>query len=338
MSDTRPDLPPLPRMTPLEKIRYGGEALAFFAFIGLFRILGVDRASAVGGFIGRNIFYRTGITNRARDNLRAAYPDMRKAEMEAVIVEMWDNLGRTIAEYAHHDKFSIDGPNPRIEIVNRDIADKAAASDRGVIFASGHFANWEVFLHVAKQLQLDGGAVYRPVNNPYVDRFIVRQRMTHGPREQIEKGARGTRRIFTLLRGGKSVFMLIDQKTNEGLPIPFFGRDAMTTPTPAALALKLDSIVLLASSERMGGARFRVTIHEPITVERSGDHDRDVLALTTKLNTALESAIRKRPSQWLWIHRRWPKPGDKPFTRRARSAQDLSGAGVRVEREGSSLT
>jgi KDO2-lipid IV(A) lauroyltransferase len=338
MSDTLPELPPLPRMTLLEKIRYGGEAAAFFAFVGLFRILGVDMASALGGFIGRNIFYRTGITNRARDNLRAAYPDMRKADMEAVIVEMWDNLGRTIAEYAHHDKFSIDGPNPRIEIVDRDIIDNAVASGKGLIFASGHFANWEVFLHIARQLGLDGGAVYRPVNNPYINRFIVRQRMTNGPREQIEKGARGTRRIFTLLRGGKSIFMLIDQKTNEGLPIPFFGRDAMTTPAPAALALKVDAAILLATGERNGGARFRVTLRGPITIARSGDHDRDVLALTTELNAALEAAIRKRPSQWLWIHRRWPKPGDKPFTRRARSAQDLSGAGVRVEREGSSFT
>ena len=81
-----------------------------------------------------------------------------------------------------------------------------------------------------------------------------------------------------------------------------------------------------------------MTIHEPLTVEPSGDHDRDVLALTTKLNAALEAVIRKRPSQWLWIHRRWPKDGDKPYTRRALEAQDFGGAGVRVEREGSSLT
>jgi len=122
------------------------------------------------------------------------------------------------------------------------------------------------------------------------------------------------------------------------MPVPFFGRDAMTTPAPAALALKLGSVLLLVTGERMGGARFRVTFREPIAIEPSGDHDSDVLALTAKLNAALETAIRKRPSQWLWIHRRWPKPGDKPFTRRARSVQDLSGAGVRVEREGSSLT
>jgi len=332
------ELPPLPDMKLSEKLRYGGEATAFFAFMGLFRVLGVDRASALGGFIGRNIFYRTGVTKRARTNLRAAYPDMSDAEMDAIILEMWDNLGRTIAEYAHHDKMTAKGPDARIEILNLDILEREAAKGKGIEFVSGHFANWETMLHAARQHGFDGGFVYRPVNNPYIDRYTVRQRMMYGPREPISKGAQGTRRIFTLLRSGQSIYILVDQKTNEGLPVPFFGRDAMTTPAPAALSLKLGSTLLLVTNERMGGARFRMTIHEPLTVEPSGDHDRDVLALTTKLNAALEAVIRKRPSQWLWIHRRWPKEGDKPYTRRALEAQDFGGAGVRVEREGSTLT
>lgn len=331
-------LPPLPPMKPLEKFRYGAEAAAFFAFMGLFRILGVDRASALGGFIGRNIFRRTSVTKRARINLRAAYPDMSDAEIDAIILEMWDNLGRTIAEYAHHDKMTAKGPDARIEVVNLDILERAAANGKGIEFVSGHFANWEIMQYAARQYGYDGGSVYRPVNNPYIDRYIVRQRMTHGTGYQIGKGAQGTRRIFTLLRSGKAVLLLVDQKTNEGLPVPFFGRDAMTTPAPAALALKLGAVMLPVTNERMGGARFRITVHEPLTVEPSGDHDRDVLALTTKLNAALEAVIRKRPSQWLWIHRRWPKDGDKPYTRRALEAQDFGGAGVRVEREGSSLT
>ncbi len=336
MSDAA--LPPLPPMKPLEKLRYGAEAGAFFAFMALFRILGIDRASALGGFIGRNILYRTGVTRRARMNLRAAYPDMSDAEMQAIVLEMWDNLGRTIAEYAHHDKMTAKGPDARIEVVNLDILERAGVKGKGIEFVSGHFANWEIMQYAARQHGYDGGSVYRPVNNPYIDRFIVRQRMTNGTGDQIGKGAQGTRRIFTLLRSGKAILLLVDQKTNEGLPVPFFGRDAMTTPAPAALALKLGAVMLPVTNERMGGARFRMTIHEPLTIEPSGDHDRDVLALTTKLNAALEAVIRKRPSQWLWIHRRWPKDGDKPYTRRALEAQDFGGAGVRVEREGSSLT
>lgn len=335
MSDA---LPPLPPMTVLEKLRYGSEALVFFAFMGFFRMLGLDGASAVGGFIGRNIFYRTGVTKRARANLQAAFPGMDKIEMERIIVEMWDNLGRTIAEYAHHDKLSIHGANPRIEIADLHVLEEAVASGRGILLASGHFANWEVMPHAARQFGIEGGGVYRPVNNPYINRFIVRQRMTYGPREQIAKGAAGTRRIFTLLRGGKAILLLVDQKTNEGVAVPFFGRDAMTTPAPAAFALKLNAVLLPVTAERLGGAHFRLTVHPPISVEQTNDHDRDVLALTTKLNAVLEAAIRARPSQWLWIHRRWPKPGDKPHTRRAREVQALGGAGVRVERDGSSLT
>jgi Kdo2-lipid IVA lauroyltransferase/acyltransferase len=331
-------LPPLPSMTLVQKLRYGSEASVFFAFMGLFRLLGLDRASALGGFIGRNIFYRTHVTNRARANLSAAFPDMSGSEMEAVIVEMWDNLGRTIAEYAHHDKLTSTGANPRIEIAGMSVLDRVVATGKGIQFVSGHFANWEVMPYAARQHGFDGGLVYRPVNNPYIDRFITRRRLTYGLPEPIAKGPQGIRRMFTLLRSGKSIVLLVDQKTNEGLPVPFFGRDAMTTPAPAALALKLGAVVLFVSNERMGGARFRMTIHEPITIEPTGDQNRDVLALTTALNAALESAIRKRPSQWLWIHRRWPASGDRAYTRRALDVQDLGGNGVRTEREGSSLT
>jgi KDO2-lipid IV(A) lauroyltransferase len=320
-----------------EKLRYGAEAAGFFTLIGLFRILGLDGASACGGFLGRNVFYRTPASTRARNNLRAAYPEKTEAEIEAIVLEMWDNLGRTVAEYAHLDKLSIHGADPRIE-GRFEEGDKALASGKGVLFVSGHFANWEILPFVATQQGYEGGEVYRPLNNPYVDRWMVRQRMKNGTPDQIAKGAQGTRRIFTLLRAGKGIFLLVDQKTNEGVPAPFFGRDAMTTPAPAALALKLGALVVPAYNERLKGSRFRVTLHPPVEFTPTGDNERDTLALTVKINERIEELVRQRPSQWLWIHRRWPKPGDKPRTRRGLDAQALGGAGVRVESDGSSLT
>jgi len=176
----------------------------------------------------------------------------------------------------------------------------------------------------AVQYGVEGGEVYRPVNNPFVDRWLVRQRQANGPKEQIAKGAQGTRRIFTLLRAGKSIFMLVDQKTNEGLAVPFFGRDAMTTPAPAALALKLGAVIVTISNERLDGARFRMTVHPMIGFEPSDDHARDVLALTTRINEEIERCVRYRPSQWLWIHRRWPRPGESPRSRRGKEAQALA--------------
>ena len=320
------------------RLRYGAEAALFFAFMGLFRILPVDAASALGGFIGRQILARTSVTRRARDNLIAAYPKMSAAERNAVIKEMWDNLGRTAAEYAHLDAFRIRGDNPRIEVLHEERIASARAAGKGVIFLSGHFANWEIMPITAADYGLEGGTVYRPVNNPYVDRWMARQRTLNGPREVISKGAHGTRRIFTLLRGGKCIFLLADQKTNEGIPADFFGRMAMTTPAPAVLALKMGAVLLPASNERVNGAHFRVTVHEPIAFDATGDHDRDVLALTQKINDTVEAAVRAKPSQWLWIHRRWPKKGDKPRSRRGREAQALGGSGVGVDSDGSSLT
>ncbi|MBU6444950.1 MAG: lysophospholipid acyltransferase family protein [Alphaproteobacteria bacterium] len=320
------------------RLRYGAEAALFFAFMGLFRMLNVDAASALGGFIGRNILAHTSVTRRARDNLIAAYPQMGAAERNAVIKEMWDNLGRTVAEYAHLDAFRIGGENPRVEFVNRDLIEQAKASGKGVIFFSGHLANWEIMPVTTPELGVEGALVYRPVNNPYVDRWTSRQRTDNGPSEAISKGAQGTRRIFTLLRGGKGIFILVDQKTNEGIPAQFFGRMAMTTPAPAVLALRLGAVLMMITNERLNGAHFRVTAHEPIAFTPTGDHDRDVLALTQKINDGLEAVIRQRPSQWLWIHRRWPKMGDKPRSRRGREAQALGGSGVGVDSDGSSLS
>jgi KDO2-lipid IV(A) lauroyltransferase len=326
------------KLSTTQRLRFSAEAAGFFTLIGLFRLMGLDVASAFGGFLGRNVFYRTSVSARARNNLRAAYLDMKSAEIETILVEMWDNLGRTIAEYAHLEKLSMLGPDPRIETANMGLTDAARATGKGVLFVSGHFANWELMPFAAMQYGIEGGEVYRPLNNPYIDRWLVRQRMKNGPKDQIAKGASGTRRIFTLLRGGKAILLLVDQKTNEGVPAPFFGRDAMTTPAPAALALKLGSVILPASLERLNGSRFRMTVHPPIEFAATGDGERDTLALTVEINRRIEELVRQRPSQWLWIHRRWPKPGDKPRTRRGLDAQALTGAGVRVERDGSSLT
>ena len=319
-------------------LRYGAESALFFPFMGFFRLLGIDAASAVGGFIGRHIFYRLPVTNTARANLRAAYPDMGEAEIEKTVREMCDNLGRVVGEYSHLDKFTYGVPGARIVLEGKENGDAAAASGKGVMFISGHFANWEALPITGNLLGYEGALVYRPPNNPFVARWISRQRAKLGPKEHISKGAQGTRRIFTLLRKGKSILMLVDQKTWEGVPAPFFGRDAMTTPAPASLALKLGAALLPASATRIGGAHFRIKIYPPIEFKPSGDDKRDVLALTAKINQAIETIVRAQPSQWLWIHRRWPGPRDKIKQDNKQNGQPLGGSGERVERDGSSLT
>lgn len=320
-----------------DRLRYLAEAAPFYLFMGLFRLLGIDLASALGGLIGRHVFYRiTPVVDRARENLRAAYPEMKRAAMEAIIREMCDNLGRTVAEYPHLDKLKFRGPNARLEVTGTEHAEAAIAAGKGLMFISGHFANWEAMPVMATQLGYEGGLVYRPPNNPYVDRYISRKRASAGPSIQISKGAQGTRKIFTLLRRGLAILLLVDQKTEQGVNVPFFGREAPTTPAPAALALKLGSALLPASNERLKGARFRMTIHPPIEFTPSGNHDADIHALTAKINQAMEDCVRARPSQWLWIHRRWKTARDATKNL-DKKTQALAGAGVAVEREGSSL-
>ena len=305
-------------------LRYALEAAVFFSVIGFFSVFPVDLASAIGGWFGRTLLYRSYLSNRARENVSVAYPNIGANEREQIIREMWDNLGRNIAEYAHLRKMSIRGNSPRIDLTGLQNYENVATRGKGIIFISAHFANWEIMPFAATQYGVEGGEVYRPVNNPFVNRWLVRQRRLNGPKEQIAKGAPGTRRIFTLLRACKAIFVLVDQKTNEGLAAPFFGRDAMTTPAPAGLALKLGAVLVPISNERLGGARFRMTTHPAIEFSPSGDHARDVLALTTRINEAIESCVRYRPSQWLWIHRRWPKPGERPRSRRGREAMALA--------------
>jgi len=296
-----------PALSFSQKLRYGIEAGFFLAFMGFFRLIGVDAASAVGGFIGREIFARTRVTKRARDNLIAAFPEKSEAEREAIIRTMWDNLGRTVAEYAHLDKFDLSGPNPRIQVNNLEEIEKIRG--KGALIVSGHFANWEIMPISASRYGIDGAIVYRPPNNPYVDRYIARARAHKGYAEQISKH-QGTRRIFTLLRGGKAILLLADQKTNEGIAMPFFGRDAMTTPAPAALALKLKVPMIFASNKRLGGARFAVTVYPPLEFTPSGDDDADMRTMTAAINLRLEEMVRADPGQWLWIHRRWPTERD----------------------------
>jgi KDO2-lipid IV(A) lauroyltransferase len=292
-----------------KKIRFLGEAVPFYAFMALFRALGIDAASTVGGFIGRNVFRYLGQAKIARDNLKAAYPEKSEAEIEAVVRQVCDNLGRVVAEYPHLDKLTL-GPGQRIEVEGREHAEAAIAHGKGVMFISGHLANWEVMPITASLLKYDGAIVYRPPNNPYVANWISKQRAKLGPTEQFSKGAKGTRRIFTHLRRGKSIFMLVDQKTYEGVPVAYFGREALTTSAPASLSLKMGSVLLPTSCTRTHGAHFRVKIGAPLEFTPTGDSDADTLALTAKITAAVEAMVRKDPAQWLWIHRRWTTPRD----------------------------
>ncbi|MGC2202991.1 MAG: lauroyl acyltransferase [Stellaceae bacterium] len=287
-----------PRFT--HRLEAWGAAL-FFAVFGLFPL---DWASALGGALARNIGPFLAISKRARHNLRRALPELSETEIARIITGMWDNLGRVAAEYPHLQKIRVFEPCGRVETHGFEHIDRAVAAGRRMIVFSGHIANWEIGSLAGIQYGIAVAQIYRALNNPLVDRLIARLRGDHD--EFIPKGAVAARRAIAALHRGVHLGLLADQKMNDGIPVPFFGRPAMTTSALAFLALRFDCDVFPLRVERLAGARFRVTVFPPLVLSRSGERHADATALMAQVNQTLEAWIRDRPELWLWLHRRWP--------------------------------
>jgi len=280
----------------------GGAGWLCYAF---FRALPLDWASALGGWLARSIGPHVGASKRARTNLRRAMPELTEAEVERVIRGMWDNLGRVAAEFPHISRFKIDAPDGRIAVERFVEIVDGRKPDTRFIFFSGHYGNWEIATYVVTQCGLDVIEVYRAANNPFIDRIITRARGVIGS-ELVPKGAVAARRALAAMQEGRHICMLVDQKMNDGIAVPFFGRDAMTAPALARLALRYDCTVVPCWVERIAGARFRFVAEEPLNLPKSGDLQADTLALMTAVNAAVERRVRRHPEQWFWLHRRWP--------------------------------
>jgi Kdo2-lipid IVA lauroyltransferase/acyltransferase len=280
------------------------EAAGLLLVISLFAAMPVDWASGTGGYIGRMVGPRLGISRRALRNLRRAMPENGEAENRRILSGMWDNLGRSVAEYPHLAWICGEGSS-RVEIANGTRLRGPSGGDETAIFFGGHFANWEVgpsMIHRALGDSLL--SVYRAANNPWVDRLMRRGLRS---RQTVAKGNVGGRELLRHLRGGGHVAMLVDQKMNDGIAVPFFGREAMTAPAIARLALRFHRPVVPVRVERLGGARFRLTILPPVPMVDTGDAVEDVLAAMTRINAIVEGWVRACPEQWLWLHRRWPQ-------------------------------
>lgn len=235
------------------------------------------------------------------------YPDWPKAKIRAVTKDVWENLGRTGAEFIHLDKIRAFGDQPRIELVGKEKLDAIAAQEKPVIFFTGHFANWEVLGTVLFDSGVHHGIVYRPANNPLTDEFIIKRRGRIMSLFQVPKGLRGGRALVNALKSRRSLIILLDQKQNRGISVPFMGVPAMTAPAAARMSLRHDAKLVPIRVERLEGAHFRVTIKDALDYVPTEKLSDDVYALMTKVNQSLEEDVRARPGQWLWLHRRWKK-------------------------------
>lgn len=297
-----------PRLSPGRRAAYIVEAAAAWLACALFRALPLDLASALGGRLGRLIGPLSGVSRIAARNLARAFPEKSAAEIDAILRGMWDNLGRVAAEYPHLGAFDLYGGDGRVEVIGSEYVDQLRDDGEGGIFISAHLGNWEIASLGATQRGVPLTHIYRSANNPYVERLLRRLRAPIGG-HHFPKGAVGAKELIRALRKGEHLGMLVDQKLNDGIPVPFFGREAMTAPAVAELALLFRCPVVPARVERLAGARFRLTIYPPLAFPETGERRADVAEAMRRINALFEDWIRARPEQWLWVHRRWPDEG-----------------------------
>ena len=284
---------------------YPLQAVAIYAAYYVCRLMPIEWASAFGAFLFRTIGSRMRVDLVARRNIQRAFPEKSEAEIDAIVRGMWDNLGRGAGEYAHLDRLDVTKPDSRIEVVGREILEGLRDDGRPGILVGGHLGNWECATLVSAQFGMPLASIYRSAANPWLDRLFQNVR-GGSDNEVLFKGREGAHRALAILREGGHIGVMVDQKLNTGIAVPFFGRPAMTAPMPAQLALRLKCPLVPVRFERLPGVRYRVTLYRPLALPDSGDKAADALAVMTEINLLLESWIRERPEQWFWVHRRWP--------------------------------
>lgn len=286
----------------MKKCRYLIEAFLIYGLFFCFKILKPHIASHIGGWLGRNIGIRLAASRKARVNIRRALPHCTQEEEDHIITGMWDNLGRVMAEYAHLNKIGQD----YTDIIQADAIKDILASKQPCIFIGAHLSNWEVN-SAATLLQLDHAIslTYRAPNNPWSERLLGKARTLNGRLKAFPKSRDSARHIMQTLRDGKSLGILIDQKYNEGVEVPFFAHAAMTNPIFVQLAQKYKCPIIPVRNERLHGCHFRLTPYPPLKTHDDDGYALPVENVITQAHMLLETWITERPEQWLWLHRRW---------------------------------
>ncbi|MAZ76863.1 MAG: lipid A biosynthesis acyltransferase [Micavibrio sp.] len=276
----------------MKKVRYTIEAIVILILFGFFKIMPAAWASNIGGWLGRTIGPKLAASRKALRNIQNALPDTDHAQ---ILNGMWDNLGRTFAEYPHLKSLA----KNNVELIGAEHLE--ASKDTAAIIFAAHLANWEL-CPLAPALQQDylTHSIYRAPNNPLADKLLMKCRNLGGKLQPIPKSKSGTRQIVKRLTNKEHLGFLIDQKYNEGIPVPFFHAAAMTSPAYIQLSQKFDCPLIPAQIERTKGANFKITIHAPI--DRKGKSEEQLLLETHQM---MECWIKARPEQWLWLHRRW---------------------------------
>jgi KDO2-lipid IV(A) lauroyltransferase len=305
---TRPqDLDQEWRATPMAKLGWSAEAFAWdWVYWNPMKALPVETASNTVSGILRKLGPLTAPHRTMMRNLRLAFPNWNEKQLKEVGDGAWDNLGRIAGELPHLPRMKPYIENSRIEVVGGEHLDALRESNKAAVLIGGHLANWEVMSSAICNRPFDVQMTYRAANNPYIDRRIADARHAFGINVLTPKGS-GTRELMRALNRNQSIALMNDQKFNQGIPVPFFGHDAMTAPGPTRLAMKFKVPLLPISCRRIGSARYRVTVQEPFMPETGPDENAAIAATVLKINQWVEARILEAPEQWFWMHNRWPK-------------------------------
>jgi len=285
----------------MKNIIYFFQFIFISLFFLIFKFLRLKLSSAIGG----KLFQIVGPIFRSnkliRENIKKALPQLNNEEIKKINKQMWNNYGRIFSEYMFLKNFRYNLNQSNITIHGQEILDEIKKSNTPVIFVSGHFSNFEL---MAMQIEKSGiklAAIYRPLNNKFLNTIMERIRKKYICKEQIKKGISGVRDIVKFYKKNYSIALMIDQRVSEGIKVNFFKHKALTTTIPAQLVKKYKMPIVPVFIERFENIKFKITFQKPIYFS----DDASIENITSKLNEGLEKMILSKPEQWIWSHNRW---------------------------------
>jgi len=270
-------------------------------FFLIFKIFKLRISSAIGGKLFEVIGPIFRSKNLIFENIKRALPNLNDREIKKINNKMWNNYGRIFAEYMFLKNLRNNLNKSNIVVDGQEILDQIKKSNTPVVFISGHFSNFEL---MAMQIEKSGiklAAIYRPLNNKFLNIIMERIRKKYICKVQIKKGISGLRDIIKLCKKNYSTALMIDQRVSEGVKIKFFNNDASTTTIPAQLVKKFKMPIVPIFIERFEKINFKISIRKPLYFS---DND-TIESITKNLNKILEEMILKKPEQWIWSHNRW---------------------------------
>ena len=274
--------------------------LIYFFFL-ISRIIGLKLSRNLFSFIfiklGR-FFKSQKIINQ---NLERIVKNLTNNDKEKVTNKMWSNYGKTFIEYIYLNHFKKNSDH--IEIINKEIIEDLVKNNKKAIFISGHFANYELMSMELTKLNLKLATIYRPLNNIFLNPFMVYLRKKFVCKNQIKKGINGVKQSLNYMEKNYSIALMVDQRLSEGVRVPFFNELASTTSLPAQLAIKFKCDIIPIYISRKDGDRFKMEIMKPIKINLNKKNEKD--EITKQINELLEKLIVRDPSQWILTHNRW---------------------------------